>query len=905
MRRRWLFWLLVALFAWVVVSRQGELERLAQVLSHGAWEWLAVAIACELVYYCGNAFLNYRTLRLAGVGGTFLAYLPLSFAALFMNVTLPAAGTGGIALYADFAARRGDSPARATAGALLVHVLNQTSFVPFLVWTDYYLASHGALSAYHQLISGLFMLFALSQAGILLLALQRPAALRALLGWVKTAVNGTARLFHRPPALADSWAERSAGEFSTAAEPIRQSPGKVAALLGVSVVLHSLHMVTLWAMFRAFSGPVQFAIPMISYVISFLFVTISITPQGVGFVEEAMTSTMVALGVSTAEAAVLPFAYRGLSLWVPLGIGFLAMRRLSTTVGARRPLRAAWLVRVSSLLVCAVAVMDTVYAVLPATVVRQAMLDALGLAPIGGPSRIVTILVAYGLLLNVRGLLRRQRSAWSITLVLLAISLFSNLVLRFDYARASLVLSAIVLLSVQRGSYYARAERVSLADAGRALLSALGFTLVLAAGGSLLLTRHFAEHPSWSGVLRYVPALVGVPIVPALTPSTGHAALFITMARWAGGATLAYALGVFVQAVTRRPPATRAERSRAEQIVRAQGTSPLAHLALFPDKAYSFGPGESVIAWVRKGRVALALGDPIAPPAADLAAINAFVANCQERALLPAFHLVSAEHLDSYHRAEFHTMLIGYETSVNLARLDHGPFEDPALRASEQRLAQRGHTMWAYSPPLSSVVMDELETVSDEWLDSRRQSETRFSLGWFDEAYIRTCPVIVVRDASGALTAFANIVVAGGSDYATVDVVRHRLDAMPGTLEFLLLASFRWAAGRGAQRFSLGLTLPVEPPGSADLPHPGDAAQRLAAHLGALHGFQGLRHLYLRFAPEPSPRYLAYRREEDLPRIVDAIIAADLGVRAWGATLPRLADRRSRLGARHRTDPTR
>jgi len=59
-----------------------------------------------------------------------------------------------------------------------------------------------------------------------------------------------------------------------------------------------------------------------------------------------------------------------------------------------------------------------------------------------------------------------------------------------------------------------------------------------------------------------------------------------------------------------------------------------------------------------------------------------------------------------------------------------------------------------------------------------------------------------------------------------------------------------------------------------------------------VHGLQALRHLYLRFAPEPSPRYLAYAKEAGLGTVVDAIIAADLGVRTRSATIARLVARR-------------
>ncbi len=894
-QRRWLFWLLIALFAYAVLSNLSELERVGTILAHGAWPWLLAAVLAEATFYAGNAFLYYRVLALVGVRGRYLGYVPLGVCALFMNATLPTGGTGGVALYADDAARRGESPALATAGALLVHVLNLLSFTPFLTWAIVYLSQQSARSSYHTVTAALYYAFALVQTGLLALALRRPAGMQALLGWIQTSANGVARLLRRHPFLAEGWAERSAAEFAAAAAPLRQRPWQVIALLPMAAGLHALHMVTLGAVFRAFHGPVPVALPVASYVIAFLFLTISITPQGVGFVEEAMAATIYALGLPMAEAAIIPFAYRGLALWLPLGVGFLMLRRLRAFGAARRPRRAAWLVRTTSLLVVAVATLGVLRAILPATPSGTLLTGASGTLPASPLASVLSALVAYGLLVNVRGLLQRRRPAWQAAMAFLGAALACSLALWYDYTAASLIAGTATLLWFQKAAYYAGRESPRFGQAGRALLSGALLTVTLGILGFALLARQYAEPPSLSTALQQTLASLGMTSAAPLTPLTERALQFPIVVRDVALAAGLYALALLVRAVAARRPASAAERRQADGIVRAEGRGPLAHLALFPDKAYSFGPGESLVAYVRQGRVALALGDPVGPEQTAGPTVAAFVARCQARRLLPAFHLVSGDHLETYRRSGLEAMLVGYESSIDLGALEDRPAEDPALQASEQRLALRGHTLWAYPPPLSGEVMDEMEIVSEEWLAARRQAEMRFSVGWFDEAYVRTCPVIVVRDASGQITAFANIVLAPGGSDATLDVLRQRADALPGTLEFLLMAAFRWSAARGARCFSLGLTHPLSSAADSAKAPATRAAARLARHLQALHGFRGLRHLFLRFAPASSPLYLVYPGDEALPEVVDAIIAADLGTRPWAAIVRRLFG-----GRRHR-----
>ena len=61
-----------------------------------------------------------------------------------------------------------------------------------------------------------------------------------------------------------------------------------------------------------------------------------------------------------------------------------------------------------------------------------------------------------------------------------------------------------------------------------------------------------------------------------------------------------------------RKGTTEAERWRAKAIVEQYGRSSLARFTLLDDKSYYFSPsGRTVIAYVPKGRGAIALGDPV------------------------------------------------------------------------------------------------------------------------------------------------------------------------------------------------------------------------------------------------------------------------------------------------------
>lgn len=170
----------------------------------------------------------------------------------------------------------------------------------------------------------------------------------------------------------------------------------------------------------------------------------------------------------------------------------------------------------------------------------------------------------------------------------------------------------------------------------------------------------------------------------------------------------------------------------------------------------------------------------------------------------------------------------------------------------------------------------ELRAVSDDWLAGKQSREKRFSLGWFDEAYLVRCPIAVARQ-NGRIVAFANLWLGGGHEAASVDLMRHRDDAPAGVMEFLFVRLLLWAKQEGYRRFDLGMA-----------PLAGLEERRLAptwhrvAGLAYRHGesfynFQGLRRFKEKFDPVWEPRYLAYPGGLALPRVVTDVSALIAG----------------------------
>src|SRR5262249_6185542 len=109
------------------------------------------------------------------------------------------------------------------------------------------------------------------------------------------------------------------------------------------------------------------------------------------------------------------------------------------------------------------------------------------------------------------------------------------------------------------------------------------------------------------------------------------------------------------------------------------------------------------------------------------------------------------------------------------------------LRARIRQLEKEGVLMRYYAAPASDALLKQLREVSDEWLRLPGRREHEFSLGRFDPAYLRSTPIATAEDAGGRVLAFVNVIPSYHLGEATIDLMRHRVDAPNGVMDFLFV----------------------------------------------------------------------------------------------------------------------
>jgi uncharacterized protein (TIRG00374 family) len=322
---------------WVILSRLPEFEQFVQTLARGQWQWVLAAAVLQGAFYAIHSQMYRAAFETVGVNGRTRDLLTVLIASYFVNTLAPSGGIAGSALFVDDAARRGQSSARAAAGAVLARIADSAAFAAVLAVGFAYLFLQHDLKPYE--ITGAVLLLAgtIGVSAALLLSLSGSGWLPYVLAWMQRGVNRSVSRLGRPSPLAAGWADAITAEFVEAGSAIRARPRRLLRTIGLALVGHVIDLASLYALFLAFHRNVGFGLLAASYGVGILFWKMSPIPEGVGVVEGAMVLVMTSLHVPIATATVVTLAFRGLTFWLPLVLGFFALRRLRLFQGEQAP----------------------------------------------------------------------------------------------------------------------------------------------------------------------------------------------------------------------------------------------------------------------------------------------------------------------------------------------------------------------------------------------------------------------------------------------------------------------------------------------------------------------------------------------------------------------------------------
>ena len=609
-------------------------------------------------------------------------------------------------------------------------------------------------------------------------------------------------------------------------------------------------------------GEITFFHFMAIFLIAQLGGLISQVPGGLG-VFESIVLLLFPPSLAAPQVLGILVVYRGIYYLLPLLVavvllGIEEIMRRKTLVGrVREAAERFWEMLFAPVLSLAVFLSGALLlfsGVLPPVAERLLFLDRLLPLPVLEVSHFIGSISGMLLMLLARGLQRRLDGAWVLTLVLLAIGMAASLFKGLDYEEAGILFIVFMVLLPSRALFFRRtslfSERFS---AG--WIAAIVTTLIAAAWLGLFAFRHveYSHDLWWHFSLK------------------GNAPRFMR----AGVGTLVFAL---VFALTRllkpappEPHVADPQLTAAVDPIVENSPNATAHLAFLGDKRFLMNADNSAfIMYGVSGQSWISMGDPIGPEDQWPELIWQFHRNAQHYADRTVFYEVGHSHLHLYLDLGLVALKLGEEARVPLADFTLEGSSRKDLRYIDRKVAKHGCTFEILPPEAVEGQLPVIKQISDNWLGEKNTREKGFSLGFFNEAYLRRTPLALVR-LEGRPVAFANILRGGRHEELTVDLMRHVPEVPNGVMEYLFIEMMLWGHAQGYRWFNLGMAPLSGMESSEAAPMWHKLGYWVARHGEYFYNFQGLRRFKDKFDPVWQPKYLACPGGLVLPRVLTDI----------------------------------
>lgn len=465
------------------------------------------------------------------------------------------------------------------------------------------------------------------------------------------------------------------------------------------------------------------------------------------------------------------------------------------------------------------------------------------------------------LLLLARGLQRRQRAAYVLSLALMIAGAVLSLAKAGDWEEASALVLVSGLLAPCGHAFYRRAALTEDRFTPEWVAAVL---LVMISSAWLVLFAH--KHVPYSADLWWRFEL------------SSHVSRALRAEVGAAVALLFASVAVLFRAA--RPELTAVDWPATHALV-SREPSTNAALALLGDKRFLFSPTHrAMVMYGISGRSWVSLGDPIGEASEQRDLIWAFQAFADRHAGRAVFYQVGGELRETYADIGLGLFKLGEEARVPLGDFSLAGGKRRSLRAAHHRAVREGLSFELIPQDAVPALLPELRRISNEWLQRKNTAEKGFSLGYFDERYLLNFRMAVAR-MNGELVAFANVLEGADREELSIDLMRSSNAAPRAAMQFLFTELMNWGREQGFRWFNLGMApfsgLENEPLA----PLWNRAGAFLFRHGEQFYNFAGLRGFKEQFDPVWTARYLASPAGPQLPFVLaDIAVLVSGGVRA-------------------------
>lgn len=830
--------LLLLLGIYFFRSQRHELLSLQTQLGNSHPGWIVAGIAVTIIYILFQAAMYRSSFAAIGSSLKWSHAIDLFLKRNFLSVFLPAGGVSSLAYAPSYLKKNGINKVQ-TGQASAIYAFVGILTV-FLIALPVIIISLFEQERFENIFKGLVALFALIVFLVFIVYSLRQKK------WLYQQVN---KQFPRIILSIDEF-------FSV----------KISNRQGIRTIVYSLFIelcgiVHIFIACKALGLPASFEASAIAYVLSVLLMLFSPFLRGLGAVELVMVFVLQSFGFSAVNALAITVIYRFFEFWLPLFAGLFSFVWKGRYIFMRL---------FPAILVFALGVVNILSVITPPIASRLKVLSHfIPTESINATNQFV-LLTGFILLVTSAYLIRGQRNAWLLAMILSVISLFGHMFKALDYEEAIIAGSVLLILAMSAKQYRLKSnpKLVQLGFASVLLVFAaiwiFGFV-----GFYFIDKKHFGfSFNTWQS-LKLSAAnflLVGQ---DDLFPKTKFAHEFIRLMHSLGFLAWGFLAFVIVKPILNRKRFLSSPGERARDLLERYGTSPVDYFKMGNDKLLFFSEeAEGFVSYRISSGFAVVLEEPVCAEENKIIVLREFDAHCRKMGLKTAFYRVDETSITYFDFLKKRKLCIGQEAILEVEKFSLEGRDKKSLRNGLNSLQKKGFVTTLVAAPLSPQLVEEMKLVSDEWLQGYQKKELVFSQGMFSDN-ISKHDVIIIRDNEQKLKAFLNIIPDFSPEEVTYDLIRKTMDAPGGCMDALIIELIAYAKQHNAKYLNLGLVpmTGIEEPNST----PEQLMNYAYKKLKRFRHYSGLRNFKEKYASVWHNKYLVYENDFDLLQLPMAL----------------------------------
>jgi len=327
MKKRAIYIFVIILFVYFILRNINDGRELISLLWQAKWEFVALALVLQLFRYILFSLLYQKTLNLYETKWKLREIFPMVFAAQSLNLFAPFAPFPGSSVFLQKARKEKVPALNIAASIFLVTLFDYLALCPLLAISIYFQLINQNLFLYEIVGIITFLFIIMTLIIILFFGILSPKILEGFFWLFENIVNKFHFLFKKRNFFIQGWSSSRTMQFIDLSKKLISGAQSKRELFTIAFIKHAVDITTLFLLFLAFGKTITIPTLFVGYSLLILFLVVTPSPQGVGFVEAITPAVFKSMGVKIETATLATLAFRGLNLWLPVFIGFWFLHR--------------------------------------------------------------------------------------------------------------------------------------------------------------------------------------------------------------------------------------------------------------------------------------------------------------------------------------------------------------------------------------------------------------------------------------------------------------------------------------------------------------------------------------------------------------------------------------------------